>query len=100
MSVHSSFAIFNTPSDFHLDLVGQLLGVNLDCLERMVSTQLSPLKEFLEQTSPFSLDDPGPSGAWWVAIGYSSIEYWKAYTHDSLEYQRRVLQTLARHSAK
>ena len=42
MSAHNSFAIFNTSPDFHL--VSQLVGVNLDCLEKMVSTQFSPLK--------------------------------------------------------
>ena len=100
MSAHNSFAIFNAPSDFHLDLVARLVGVNLDCLEKMVSTQISPLKELLEQTPSFSLDQSGQTGAWWVAIGFSSIKYWKACTLDSLDYQHRVLQTLARHSAK
>ena len=100
MSVHNSFAIFNAPSDFHLDLVARLVGVNLDCLEKMVSTQFSPLKELLEQTSSLSLDDPGQSGAWWAAVGNLSIEYWKAYTLDSMEYQHRVLQVLAQHSTK
>ena len=99
MSAHNSFAIFNAPSDFHLDLVARLVGVNLDCLEKMVSTQISPLKELLEQTSSLSLDDPGQSGAWWAAVGNLSIEYWKAYTLDSLDYQHQVLQTLAQHSA-
>ena len=99
MSAQNSFAIFNAPSDFHLDLVARLVGVNLDCLEKMVSTQISPLKELLEQTSSLSLDDPGQSGAWWAAVGNLSIEYWKAYTLDSLDYQHQVLQTLAQHSA-
>ena len=100
MSVHNSFAIFNAPSDFHLDLVARLVGVNLDCLEKMVSTQFSPLKELLEQTPSLSLDDPRQSGAWWAAVSFSSIEYWKACTLDSLDYQHQVLQTLAQHSAK
>ena len=46
MSAHNSFAIFNVPSDLHLDLVARLVDVNLDCLERMVSTQFSPIKEY------------------------------------------------------
>ena len=100
MSAHNSFAIFNAPSDFHLDLVARLVGVNLDCLEKMISTQISPLKELLERTPSFSLDQPGQTGAWWAAVGFSSIEYWKAYTLDGLEYQHQVLQTLAQHSAK
>jgi len=99
MSAHNSFAIFNVPSDLHLDLVARLVDVNLDCLERMVSTQFSPLKELLERTPSFSLDQPGQTGAW-AAVGLSSIEYWKACTLDSLDYQHRVLQTLAQHSAK
>jgi hypothetical protein len=98
MSAHNSFAIFNTSPDFHL--VSQLVGVNLDCLEKMVSTQFSPLKELLERTPSFSLGEPGQAGAWWAAVGFSSIEYWKTYTLDSLEYQHQVLQTLAQHSAK
>ena len=100
MSAHNSFAIFNAPSDFHLDLVARLVGVNLDCLEKMVSTQISPLKELFERTPSFSLGEPGQTGAWWAAVGFSSIEYWKTYTLDSLEYQHQVLQTLAQHSAK
>ncbi len=100
MSVPNSFAIFNTSPDFHLDLLSQLLRVNLDCLEKMVSTQFSPLKELIERTSSLSLDDLGQSGAWWAAVGYSSIEYWKAHTLDSMEYQHRVLQALAQHSTK
>ena len=98
MSAHNSFAIFNTSPDFHL--VSQLVGVNLDCLEKMVSTQFSPIKELLERTPSFSLDQPGQTGAWWAAVGFFSIKYWKACTLDSLDYQHRVLQTLARHSAK
>jgi hypothetical protein len=85
MSAHNSFAIFNAPSDFHLDLVARLVGVNLDCLEKMLSTQISPLKELLERTPSFSLGEPGQTGAWWSAVGLSSIEYWKACTLDSLE---------------
>lgn len=100
MSAHNSFAIFNAPSDFHLDLVARLVRVNLDYLEKMVSTQFSPLKELLEQTPSLSLDDPGQSGAWWAAVSFSSIEYWKACTLDSLDYQHRVLQMLARYSEK
>ncbi len=100
MSAHNSFAIFNVPSDLHLDLVARLVDVNLDCLERMVSTQISPLKELLERTPSFSLGEPGQTGAWWAAVGLFSIKYWKACTLDSLDYQHRVLQTLARHSAK
>lgn len=100
MSAHNSFAIFNAPSDFHLDLVARLVGVNLDCLEKMISTQISPLKEILERTPSFSLGEPGQTGAWWAAVGFSSIEYWKAYTLDSMEYQHRVLQVLAQHSTK
>jgi len=100
MSAHNSFVIFNAPSDFHLDLVARLVGVNLDCLEKMISTQISPLKELIERTSLLSLDDSGQSRAWWAAVGYSSIEYWKTYTLDSLEYQHRVLQALAQHSTK
>ena len=99
MSAHNSFAIFNAPSDFHLDLVARLVGVNLDCLEKMISTQISPLKELLERTPSFSLGEPGQTGAW-AAVGLSSIEDWKACTLDSLDYQHRVLQTLAQHSAK
>ena len=99
MSAHNSFAIFNAPSDFHLDLVARLVGVNLDCLEKMISTQISPLKELLERTPSFSLGEPGQTGAW-AAVGFFSIEYWKACTLDSLDYQHRVLQTLAQHSAK
>ena len=98
MSAHNSFAIFNTSPDFHL--VSQLVGVNLDCLEKMISTQISPLKELLERTPSFSLGEPGQTGAWWAAVGFSSIEYWKAYTLDSMEYQHRVLQVLAQHSTK
>ena len=100
MSAHNSFAIFNAPSDFHLDLVARLVGVNLDCLEKMVSTQFSPLKELLERTPSFSLGEPWQTGAWWAAVGNLSIEYWKAYTLDSMEYQHRVLQVLAQHSTK
>ncbi len=100
MSVPNSFAIFNTSPDFHLDLLSQLLRVNLDCLEKMVSMQFFPLKELIERTSLLSLDDSGQSRAWWAAVGYSSIEYWKTYTLDSLEYQHRVLQALAQHSTK
>ena len=100
MSAHNSFAIFNAPPDLHLDLVARLVGVNLDCLENMVSTQFSPLKELLERTPSFSLDQSAQTGAWWAAVAFSSIEYWKACTLDSFEYQHQVLQTLARHSAK
>ncbi|WP_211203549.1 hypothetical protein, partial [Candidatus Accumulibacter contiguus] len=73
MSAHNSFAIFNVPSDLHLDLVARLVDVNLDCLERMVSTQFSPIKELLERTPSFSLDQPGQTGAWWAAVGFFSI---------------------------
>ena len=100
MSAHNSFIIFNAPYDFHLDLAARLVGVNLDCLEKMLSTQISPLKELLERTPSFSLDQPGQTGAWWAAVAFSSIEYWKACTLDSLDCQHRVLQTLAQHSAK
>lgn len=100
MSAHNSFAIFNVPSDFHLDLVARLVGVNLDCLEKMISTQIFPLKELLERTPSFSLGEPGQTGVWWAAVSFSSIEYWKACTLDSLDYQHRVLQMLARHSEK
>ena len=100
MSAHNSFALFNTPPDFYLNLVAQLVGVNLDCWEKMLATQFSPLKELLERTPSFSLGEPGQTGAWWAAVGFSSVEYWKAYSLDCLEYQHRVLQTLTRHSAK
>ena len=47
MSAHNSFAIFNAPSDFHLDLVARLVGVNLDCLGKDAFHTDFPIKELL-----------------------------------------------------
>jgi hypothetical protein len=100
MSAKDLFAILKTQSESHLGLAGQLIGVNIDSLEKMVSSQFSTIRKLAEQSSNFVLDDPSQTSASWVGLGFSSIEYWKAYALGNLEYQHRVLQTLARHSAK
>lgn len=100
MSAKDSFAFLKTQSESHMDLAGQLIGVNIDYLDKSVSSQLSSLRKLVEQSSNFSLDDPGQTSAWWIDLSFSSIDYWKALTLDSLECQHRTLQMLARHSAK
>lgn len=100
MSAMDPFAFLKIQSESHMGLAGQLIGVNIDFLDKSFSSQLSSLRKLVEQSSNVSLDDTSQTSAWWIDISFSSIEYWKALTLDSLECQHRTLQMLARHSAK
>lgn len=100
MSAKDPFAFLKTQSESQMDLASQLIGVNIDHLDKSVSSQLSSFRKLVEQSSNFSLDNPSQIPAWWIDLSFSSIEYWKAFTLDSLECQHRTLRLLARHSAK
>lgn len=100
MAIQDPLVFFRKQTELHLGLAGELARINIDSMESMVSTQLSPFKVLVVNLPGLFVADHNKKNACWEALCCSSIEYWKKCTLDGLAHQHRVLQMLANRSTE
>ncbi len=103
MSVQKFATVLKAQSEFQLNLMYELIGVNIGCLERMTASQLSSIKRLVERNSKLTSGDPNKPDYMYACcadIGNSLAEYWNGCSLQGLDYQHQFLQALLRQFAK